>query len=324
MSESSIVMKSRNLLFTFILLFLSCQSQEEYYYEYHENGKVKCKIKRINQIANGEAIWYHPNGNIATKATMVNDKIEGVSYHYSEDGKLISIDSVRNGKAHGKILTFYPNGNTKSLGSFKNGKAHGKILTFYPNGNIKSVESFKNGKLNGENFYYAEEDSGRLVKKNRAFVIQDSAYYISATTYDVNGKIKQRGALVYVEMEKDTVHLGENFKAKLTLMNAQYDSCELHYGDFDEDFVLQDSTSEKVVIVKGNEAQIILKPHKLGKNYLRGYMKDFVTVWTHDKKRIKQYKFETIIENAPKESNLIVVSSTIGHYFEYEYFVVDK
>lgn len=289
------------LLFAGILIsFLSCQEEGEYYYEYYPDGKVKYKIKMENDVGNGDYFWYYPNGNIDVKGTMLNNKVEGFVYAY------------------------FPNGELKRKALFKNNTRNGESISYYPNGNINEIEHYLDGKLNGEQFYYAEQDKGRLERKERTLVVEDSSYTLEIIDYDDKGKVKQKRGSVYVKMDKDTIRLGEEIKVRIMLMRTVYDSCELNYGNFDENFVLKDSTSFKVVIARGNSATIILKPTKIGKNYFRGSIKDFITIWKVDKKRIKKYNLAYVFENAPKDIDdftFAKISSSINTYFEYEYYV---
>jgi uncharacterized protein len=151
---------------------------------FHENGKIKNKVRYSNgkvegQMlswfntgkifssvsmkqgkANGEALFYYPGGNLKSKGTHIDNKREGVFTWYDSTGyKKVEIP-YHAGKREGKAYRFYSNGNISSRMHFKNGIKEDSVVDYYISGKIKLIRSYKKGRMKGERIYFSEDGKG--------------------------------------------------------------------------------------------------------------------------------------------------------------------
>ena len=103
------------------LIFLFCFSCSLYindnrYIEkdFHDNGKIKYKIQKLNDKIDGYAIYWDNEGNLISEAHYSNDLLHGVWKEYFQNGNLKYMVTYEYGLKNGYEYWFYENGTKKS------------------------------------------------------------------------------------------------------------------------------------------------------------------------------------------------------------------
>ena len=124
----------------FILLTFSCTlfnpKIENLDIAYHENGNIKYKIQKTNNIHNGKAMYWDEIGNLINEVEYLNGVFHGDWKEYFSNGKLKYIISYENGLKNGYECWYYENGQKKSETLYKKGTILNKTIRWNANGEL--------------------------------------------------------------------------------------------------------------------------------------------------------------------------------------------
>lgn len=128
----------KKVIFNAVIIFLlsNCNSHNQKYYEYFEDGGVKSEMEVSTQ--KGDSILYYKfffnNSNLDKTFKLLNNQL------------------------HDTIKTFYQNGQVKSIQNFNFGKPHGELVEYDSSGNILNKSLYDNGELLKEYTYSLNGD----------------------------------------------------------------------------------------------------------------------------------------------------------------------
>lgn len=105
------IIRAFYMLWVIILLFFSCQDnnnkiideknigdvKDKQSIEYFPNGVIKSKYDYKDGKKNGKFVRYYQNSSIMEYGVFVNDELEGYVYSFSESGDTVSISKFSNG-----------------------------------------------------------------------------------------------------------------------------------------------------------------------------------------------------------------------------------
>lgn len=158
------------------------------YKEYYNDGKIKRKQSKINNIKivfdyhkNGDLNYSdrylsdrivrtnYSNGEIISKGSLIKDKKNGDWFYY-KNGVIITKGHYKSDEKIGEWQNFYNDGNLKEILNYeldKTGKSflNGFYNKFYENGMLKVIGSYKNNKKTGSWETYAED--GKILNQKR-------------------------------------------------------------------------------------------------------------------------------------------------------------
>ena len=135
------------------------------YTEKYDDGSIRSKYSKVNDLLHGEYIEYYENGNIGT------------------------IRNFNKGKLSGEFLTYYRNQNIKTKVNYKMDKIDGKAIAYYENGKLEKEVHYSNGKIIGVTKLYHDNGQLRVTLNFSKPDLQDDGEVIS---YHPNGVVAKR------------------------------------------------------------------------------------------------------------------------------------
>ncbi len=128
-------MKSRSIVFLFIImgLLVSCNSEHHEEKRVFRKSKPKPKIKREGLIEKRRS-----DGSLKTSINYRSGKKQGLAISYYSNGKVRQKINYNEGIKHGNAETYYENGHIYQITSYKNGYKHGVRKRFRQNGKLYS------------------------------------------------------------------------------------------------------------------------------------------------------------------------------------------
>lgn len=235
------------------------------------------------------------------KNTISQDEVYNF-YTYHPNGNVQTCGDTLNGKFQGRYKEFYEDGTLKSLLNYKDSELDSKIITYYSSGNVSSELQYIDGLLAGSQYEYFNSHNKQIKFKLLYVIAKDKEFLVSEKEFNQKGRIVKENSRVLVELEKDTVKLGETFKATFTLGKPEFEFNRIHLGNFDFNLNLIDSTDYITYNGAGHTGKVSISAKELGKQYIRGYMED--------------YMYKEVISD-----NEFVTIGTLNNWFEEEFFV---
>lgn len=137
-----------------------------FYYKYNtnfdsiKNNYIISKELYVNDKKQGFSFYYFPNGKIKNKIKYVDNYKHGTAYEYSKEGVLVAIEEYRynnlvsrkavnrydkNNQKTGNWVEVFDNGKVKSEINYVSGLPNGSYKEFSPTGKLLKVEKFENG-----------------------------------------------------------------------------------------------------------------------------------------------------------------------------------
>lgn len=191
------------LLVLYILCFTSCNDCNEIK-EYYKNGNLRKEVCLDNNKYEGKLKFYYDNGNLEAISNWSDGVQNGLSIHYYRNGNVKDSAYVVNDIPHGYFIQYYEDGKIKKKGKYLDGSFYGKKFDYYDNGNIAIINYVSNN------------------------------IPISYLKYDQEGENPQEWLVkvtkedFFLDINDDTLSLGEEFKAKFTLNHKIADSVRIY------------------------------------------------------------------------------------------------
>jgi antitoxin component YwqK of YwqJK toxin-antitoxin module len=147
-------MKNTLILFVFILLLASCQSEVSQPDEIQEtnaeaidnnNEPVSISIDKP-AIPDGKVEEFYPDGNKKIEGMIVEGKRSGVWTSYFPSGNKQSENKYSNGMLNGKTVVYHPNGQIMFIGFYTNNQQDGQWIYFDAEGKMTKNMMYTNGK----------------------------------------------------------------------------------------------------------------------------------------------------------------------------------
>ena len=155
------------ILFT-ILIFISCNRNNEKATAYYENGQAKWVIK------------YNSNSDTTDKSII----------GYYEDGTKKCIKNLLNGLENGEQIVYFPNGQIEYVCNKINGVQFGISKTLFENGKLYAQGNFENGLRQG-NWVLRNKDGTKFLRN-----------YINDTLYSSTKEIRPDSSVVFGQYDK--------------------------------------------------------------------------------------------------------------------------
>ena len=233
------------------LLLISCFKHKMI--EKYDNGTIKLKCKIKNGIRDGECLEYYPSGNLKSKSFWKDNKLEGKSFDYFENGQVKEMTEYQNGLAHGADLTYSQDGKISEIGQFYRGKAIG---------------------------YFARYHQYHLYHIRQYTIVNDESIVNQYWGFDNCGNLdKSYSKFFSLGADKtDTLKLDEDVTI-IIKMDAPYfinGGMKLIIGNYNDFYVLKDSLNVDTIVCKDFYGEYRTKFQKLGKNYIRGIVRNYL------------------------------------------------
>ncbi len=193
---------------------------------YNEDGTSKA----IQYLKNGVEIEkftfdYYPSGKIKIKLRTVNDITNGRSEAYFEDGSLSQYRNYVNDLQYGEFEDFYDNGKVSKSGTYKNDKLNGAVKSYNKAGNILSEIVYTAG-VEGISIYYEYKDDNLEWERNynNKTLVQSKKYY-------PNGSLEFKAGVKNGEINGtlEEYYINGNIKKKTTYQNGKKTGLEKGY-----------------------------------------------------------------------------------------------
>jgi hypothetical protein len=104
---------------------------------------------------------------------------------------------------------YYDDGSTENPINYKNGKKDGWWFHYFPNGNLQACKNYTKDTLNGSYLLFASD--GHL----DFYGNYEMGFQRAGIKFDSIGNIRRGYPFLLLENEKDTIHLGEIYKANI-------------------------------------------------------------------------------------------------------------
>lgn len=291
---------SKQIVISFLIfaLLAGCNAQPEKIY--YPDGTLKIEYYAKGNKLYGPYKAYYPNGIIKIES-IYEDDVRIYAKRYYENGNIKEIINYKNGIINDSAFFFYENGQLKQKVFYKDGKAEGLMIDYYENGNILSKIDMKGGKNNGrKTFYYqnGQVEQDGLIKDDSAL------YYI---IYNADGKFDQEFRAVDVEPEKDTIYLGETYKANIKFYGLLPDGPSIISVIVDQKPIDNESSLGDEILSMGSTSAVFeYKPQRTGIYHyqIRGRFNHYVIPEKQiSKGNIHTYNFKFVV--LPKKTNKI-------------------
>ncbi len=134
---------------------------------------------------------------------------------YYPTGELKSEYKLLHGKYNGKVINYYKNGNIENIDFFDKGIKNSVCIWYYPNGKIEVIKKYKDDKEFGYQIFYYKNEQIKAIY----YILRDSsAFFIK---YDSLGNYTDYFRHIEIMTNKDTIRLGEEYKAKIKLYGTE-------------------------------------------------------------------------------------------------------
>lgn len=117
--------------------------------EYHENGRIRNKVRYLNNLREGLYKAYDTGGRITDSVLFKNNLPNKYGYGWYSDGK-VRMKGVYDTDTTGigEEWEYHPNGKLASYGKLAKGYLSDSVWTYYhENGNISSIETYSKDSL---------------------------------------------------------------------------------------------------------------------------------------------------------------------------------
>jgi antitoxin component YwqK of YwqJK toxin-antitoxin module len=196
---------TKQILFITFLIFStlsSCSSQSKksddtFYEEFHENGKLKFKVQLVNGKKEGVGKTYFDNGDLKIESHYKNDVLNG-SYIQHFHGRIIKEVTYQNDTLNGYSKHYYPNEKLREEGNYKSGLSDGVWKEYQEDGWLFYENTYVKGEKKGAYIRYLP--NGQIeIKGNWLNRMLDSSH----TYYDNNEPYKW----TFYKVRNDSLHV---------------------------------------------------------------------------------------------------------------------
>jgi|GEM_PF-4224323 len=176
-----------------VSVITSCTTNN-FTHEYYNTGELKTKTQMQEGRKNGVQTGYYKSKEIMFIKNWINDTLNGKSESFFENGKLKSVYYLSDNVYDGEYSIYYENGNLKEKGNFENGNVVEKIQFYDTTMLLKKL-------ILRYYFYSGENQVNEIIAldKNQDTILEKSNFY-------------------KIIIPKDTIQLGETFKAEIILI----------------------------------------------------------------------------------------------------------
>jgi hypothetical protein len=155
------------------------------------------------------AVSYYENGQLKHEVLLKDGKPEGLGTNYYSSGRVLSKTNWKNGKKHGSVIFYFETGEIKNESLYEEGVC------------VESKDYFQNGTLEEYRIY---DSLGRI-------------YDVVSFKKDGSRDFKDPIFIV----EKDTITLGEEYRAFVRLGNRQFDKVDIYIGDVNDSNIIRNN-----------------------------------------------------------------------------------
>lgn len=167
----------------FQIISMNMGAETGHWIQFHENGAINYKGKKINdQFA--DTLWvFYENGNLQRKGVYKEGVLDGHYFAWYDNGSIMIEAFYENGQLHGKYIEYFENGNWGTRGMYFENKREGEWVSRYPdkrrytkgkfennlfngtwvvyhaNGNLKQKGDYQDGKPSGQWYFFRENGS---------------------------------------------------------------------------------------------------------------------------------------------------------------------
>jgi hypothetical protein len=201
-----------------------------------------------------------------------------VRIKFFDDGKIEYIQEVKNDAPEGFFVNFNKSGNPKNTGTIINGLKEGTGISFFPDGSVNNIGTYKNDQQT--DFFWVWNQDKNLVEKREYVEVNGKRQMNQWVKFDnLMQPILSESNFITLSAEKDTIASGAPYVLNVVLeasFNDEY--MALIVGPFDEKFNLPAGSLCDTIIGKNFVAQYKTTNYKIGKNTVRGVVKDLSLV----------------------------------------------
>lgn len=241
------IVSMKKIIILIILFFLFYQCRNKNDKIIYENDNIKEKCETTNGYKNGVCTLFFENGNISKISNWKNDTLDGQETEYFVSGVVKRDYSWNMGLLNGQVFEYFENGNLSKIGNWENGKRIGAHKEYYQNGGLKKYL----------NYYILEEDESYL---NEVLFLSDSG----DTLYD-------KSNFFLLDLCSDTLLLGDTLIARFNVVAPAFENSEFIFF-----FLPENDTLVRRIYSGDGEVLYNYKTILPGKNFLRGYIEEFL------------------------------------------------
>jgi antitoxin component YwqK of YwqJK toxin-antitoxin module len=237
----------------FFLIFqcvVSCKSKQTSTFEYYPDGKIKSENRPINDSVS-IFLRFYSNGNVRDSMTTLNGYLSGEARHFFENGKLRQVWTWKDGLPNGASKTYYESGRVMDALVYRDSVPVGNMVKYFDLPGERVMYSANNARVNGKKWVN---------------------WYVK---YDSSGKIMGASPGIKRIVASNRAILGDSLKIVFDVQYPQYQKTKVYFGDYDEDFKLNDSSSIKGAYGTKDRVEIFAPAIKIGKQTVRGVLENY-------------------------------------------------
>lgn len=278
------------ILCIIILLFFACNAIDKER-QYDANGHLILEVTLKNKDRDGKCVKYYETGQIKEVSLWKEGQIVDTVKYFNIDGYLNAVVPYKNGKANGESKAFYRDGKIGAVLNYSDGFKNGKAVYYYESGEIKAVYYYSNDLRKGKGVCFYENGK---IKELKDYIITIYGEELNQyTLYDKDGnEVIDSSNYFIIKSNKDTINFADNYSFEIQLIHPQYDILRLIVGDFDDKFLLKDSTTADTVYAnKKFKCVYSVRTQHKGLNYVRGILENY-HIYSADSNVFRPYYFE--------------------------------
>ena len=131
---------------------------------HHPQGTVSARMKLMNGMLHGKALWTYPDGSKEVEAEFLNGQRHGEWTYYHPNGQKSLSVTYHLGNRTGTEKGWYHDGEQSSEITYVDGYIHGTDRRYHINGKPASEEEYHHGVLHGRFTTYAYDGTPQLVR----------------------------------------------------------------------------------------------------------------------------------------------------------------
>jgi hypothetical protein len=172
---------------------------------------TSCSRNKEKEVARELHKEYYKNGILKKMFQIRNELYDGFYYEYYENGKKALSYRCEKNLIQGVCTTFYESGTTRALATYENGIKEGKAYDLYEKSGLKASYTYKNNKVTGWLEHYLQ--NGDIINRYLRDSLGRQIYFIA---YNSNGSVASRSVWPIIEVNADTLQLGQEYKVKVS------------------------------------------------------------------------------------------------------------
>lgn len=116
--------------------------KENWWEEFHANGKLKCKGSYLGGKKQGDWFFYYDTGFLQKTGAFDNDELHGWWKKYNEKNEIVSEGNYSTGKKQGYWIS-YKNEKKHTEGNYESGEPSGLWKYYKSNGELENTFDFE-------------------------------------------------------------------------------------------------------------------------------------------------------------------------------------